>query len=83
MTQRKTRITPPSPHTERFLTTEDIAKLLGVGYRTAFRWKAMGILPKPVRLLGTLRWDPKIIELWRAQGCPDCRKGWMPEGGAR
>ena len=42
-----------------------LAEYLGIGIRTAKRWVAEGILPRPdLRMRGVVRWRRETIEAW-------------------
>lgn len=46
---------------EPLLTTKDLTKILRVSGRTVARWCAAGILPAPLTIGGSLRWEPSSI----------------------
>lgn len=41
---------------------EDVAKMLGCGKSTVWRWAAEGVIPKPVKIGGLSRWLASEIE---------------------
>ena len=50
---------------EPMLNYTGLAKLLGIGVRTAKRWVSEGVLPAPdLRLRGVVRWHPSTIRAW-------------------
>jgi predicted DNA-binding transcriptional regulator AlpA len=52
-----------------------LSVLLDVGRRTVTRMNAAGLLPRPVRVSGSVRWRLDEIRAWVAAGCPT-RKEW-------
>ncbi len=44
------------------LTVKDVAKMLQLSTRTIFRLAEKGSLPKPLRIGGSVRWQPKTIK---------------------
>jgi excisionase family DNA binding protein len=57
-----------------FLTSDDIARLLGCSRRTVRRLADTGRIPPPLRLGGLSRWTRATVEEWIAAGCPRCRR---------
>jgi len=51
----------------------DIAALLSCSERTARRHADQGIIPRPMKLGGLLRWNRAEIDAWLAAGCPPVR----------
>jgi predicted site-specific integrase-resolvase len=46
----------------------DWAAFLGIGLRTAKRWVAEGVLPRPdFRQRGVVRWWPETVERWQTR----------------
>jgi len=52
------------------LTTNEVARLLGCGARSVWRWSRSGRMPAPVRIGNTVRYRRREIEDWIANGCP-------------
>jgi prophage regulatory protein len=52
------------------ITAGQLAHKLQVSTRTLWRKLSEGVLPKPVRLGGIVRWRSEEIEIWIAGGCP-------------
>ena len=52
------------------LTAGQTGELLGLDERTIRRNSEAGVLPKPVRIGGAVRWRRPEIEAWLAAGCP-------------
>ena len=71
MSTTQTEIVP------ELLTTRQVAKLLGAGQRSVWRWSHSGRMPAPVRVGNAVRYRRGEIERWIADGCPRCDK----EGG--
>jgi len=47
---------------DAFVSTEELARLLGVDGSTLRRWEARGLLPAPIRIARTVRWQlSKVI----------------------
>lgn len=57
------------------LTAEDVARYLQISIRSVFRLKSLGLLPRPVAVLGSVRWRRADIEEWVAAGCPRLNNG--------
>jgi excisionase family DNA binding protein len=51
------------------LTVRDVARRLGIGVRTVWKWTATGQLPPPVRLSGSrfTRWRAADLEQYIAE----------------
>lgn len=54
---------------------KQVADLLGVSTRTAYRLDDEGKLPRPVTLNSLRRWSVAELEAWVAAGAPD-RARW-------
>lgn len=63
------------------LKVGDVARLLNVSTRTAWRLRDMGDLPPAVKVGGSIRWTRASITDWIANGCKPCRP--VRKGGAR
>ncbi|TSE32106.1 helix-turn-helix transcriptional regulator [Tepidimonas charontis] len=46
----------------RLLRAPEVARALGIGRSTLYRWVAAGLVPPPLRLGGAARWRPEDIE---------------------
>ena len=56
-------IQPRPRSTKLLLTVDDLAVILDVSRRTVFRLRARGVIPKPLRIGGTLlRWRSNDID---------------------
>ena len=64
----------PGVATPPFLAVEDIARLLGVSTRSVWRLKSEGVIPQPVKLRGSVRWDAAVFQQWIDDGCPAADK---------
>jgi predicted DNA-binding transcriptional regulator AlpA len=53
------------------------ARYLDVGTSTLDRLNAAGLVPKPIRLGGSLAWPRAELAAWIAHGCPQ-RAEWSP-----
>lgn len=51
-----------------FLTTKQLARLLGVSVRHVYRQKAAGKLPRHKQIGRCVRWDPKDFQDWFDNG---------------
>lgn len=49
---------------ERLLTPEDVAELLGVPVRTVLDWRHRGIGPYGIRVGRYVRYHPDEVEAW-------------------
>jgi len=57
------------------ISARELAGMLDVSLRQVWRLSAGGMLPKPIRLGGSVRWDRQEVLDWFKAGCPD-RKAW-------
>lgn len=46
------------------VTAQELARMLRVSVRKVWRMRSAGQLPPPVRLGGSVRWDPVDIDSW-------------------
>jgi len=54
-----------------FMTTQEFALVIGVSPRQVWRLNAMGKLPKPIRLGGSVKWKISEVADWIDSNCPD------------
>lgn len=57
------------------LDVRAVAAMLGCSPRHVYRLVDSGRMPKPVKLGGLVRWCRVALEIWIADGCPDCGNG--------
>jgi prophage regulatory protein len=57
------------------ISARELARLLGISLRQAWRLNSAGKLPKPIRLGGSVRWNHREVQEWLEAGCPD-RVAW-------
>lgn len=57
------------------IPAKELARLLGVSVRQVWRLNSAGLLPKPLRLNGSVRWRRNEIEAFIEAGAPD-RQTW-------
>jgi predicted DNA-binding transcriptional regulator AlpA len=61
------------------LTTEEAARLCGIGTRTLWRWSRSGICPPPIKigrgLRAAVRYRRGELLQWIADGCPRAERG--------
>jgi len=57
------------------ISARELAELLGISLRQAWRLNSAGRLPRPIRLGGSVRWNRQEVTDWFVAGCPD-RKTW-------
>ncbi|MCX5643215.1 MAG: AlpA family phage regulatory protein [Phycisphaerae bacterium] len=57
------------------VSARQLSQMLGVSLRQCWRLNAVGKLPKPVRLGGSVRWNRQEVTEWFEAGCLD-RKTW-------
>lgn len=62
-------------HDALAVSARQLAEMLGISLRQAWRLSAAGKLPKPIRLGGSVRWNLAEVQQWFAAGCPD-RRTW-------
>lgn len=56
---------------QRLLTAKHLGLLLALSHRQIFRLNSCGLLPKPLRIGGAVRWKLADIISWQDMGCPD------------
>lgn len=49
---------------------KEVARMCGISERHTNRLRDRGLMPRPVRLGGSIRWRRTEIEKWIADGCP-------------
>lgn len=52
------------------LTTKDVASLLRCTPKHIYELRKSKQIPKPLRVGRAIRWDPRVLERWIAEGCP-------------
>jgi len=52
------------------MTVEDVARLMTVSKRSVWRMRSSGAVPRPVKILGAVRWKGSDIRQWLDAGCP-------------
>ena len=57
------------------IPAKEVARLFGVSVRQIWRLNSAGLLPKPLRLNGSVRWSRKEVEAFIEAGAPD-RETW-------
>jgi predicted DNA-binding transcriptional regulator AlpA len=76
-------VTPASPNEAPravppgLLRRPDAARFLAVGLSTLDRLSAAGLVPRPIRLAGSLCWSRAELSEWCRHGCPP-RAEWQP-----
>lgn len=61
--------------TRELLTAREVARMIGAGERSVWRWSQSGRMPRPVRIGAAVRFRRADIEQWIAAGCPRCDEG--------
>lgn len=54
----------------RLLNIRQVADLLGCSTRKVYSLVDSRMMPRPIRLGGSIRWDSTSIEQWITDGCP-------------
>lgn len=70
--EHKTQVNQTQPLA---IPAKEVARLFGVSVRQVWRLNAAGLLPKPFRLNGSVRWSRKEVEAFIEAGAPD-RETW-------
>jgi hypothetical protein len=52
------------------LAAKDAAKLFGKSLRTWRTWDALGLIPKPARIMHSTLWRLEELKAWAQAGCP-------------
>lgn len=60
----------PDAAATRLMNVSEVAEQLKVSGRTVYRLADAGLMPRPVRLGGAVRWDRVEIDRWIDSGCP-------------
>ncbi|MBX3412820.1 MAG: helix-turn-helix domain-containing protein [Pirellulales bacterium] len=63
-------VAPASPSGPLLLTAEEFAEMMQISTRTLWRLRSAGLVPAPVRIGGTVRWNRETVIDWIAAGCP-------------
>ena len=50
----------------RLLTIRDLSARLAVSVDTAHKLRARGVLPPAVKIGGSVRWEPEVVDAWIA-----------------
>ena len=58
------------------LTATGVARMLNCSPRSVYRLADRGLIPRPVRLGGMVRWPAETVAQWIADGCPKPSKRW-------
>jgi predicted DNA-binding transcriptional regulator AlpA len=67
--------TAAPPRDALAIPADAVAEILSISARTVRRMHSAGLLPRPVRVMGSVRWRVDELRAWLAAGCPD-RKTW-------
>ena len=59
----------------QLLNAKQFAAKLGLSKRSIHRMNSCHVIPKPLRIAGSIRWIEAEIDAWILAGCPD-RKTW-------
>ena len=60
----------------KLLKAEQLGFVLNVSETQVRRLDKAGLVPKPLKIGGSVRWDPEDIREWIQAGCPD-RRRWL------
>ena len=63
---------------ERLLPIGRVAEILGCSTRKIYSLVDSGMMPTPIRLGGSIRWDRHVLDQWIADGCPRCQQEAAP-----
>jgi len=61
---------------ERLLRSSEVGQILGVSKRTVHRYDTQGLIIKPYRIAGSVRYLKSELMDWIQAGAPD-RKSWI------
>jgi predicted DNA-binding transcriptional regulator AlpA len=59
------------------LKDAEVSRRLGVSRRQVWKLLKSGVLPRPVKIGGSVRWVERHITWWIEEGCP---AGWTAPG---
>jgi len=62
-------ITPQPEVADELITPRQFAQLLKVSLRTLWRLVSTGKTPRPLKLLGSTRWQKSVVTKWIQGGC--------------
>lgn len=57
-------------NSDKLITIDQIAEMLSVSKRQAFKLREEGLMPEPIRIKGSIRWKLSVIQQWIDLGCP-------------
>ena len=80
MTDTITLTPAPDAPAPALLDVRAVAAILACSPRSCYRMADAGLMPRPRRLGGLVRWSRAEIEAWIADGCPKIRSA---KGGDR
>ena len=63
-------------NTETLLSTKAVAKILSLSSRTVHRLNSSGLIIKPLRISGSVRYVKSMLMAWIEAGMPS-RKEWQ------
>ncbi len=63
-------------NTEKLLSTRTVAKILSLSSRTVHRLNSSGLIIKPLRISGSVRYSQSELMAWIEAGMP-CRSEWQ------
>jgi prophage regulatory protein len=69
-TQGNSMPPPAGNGLQPMVSPEELSTILGVSKRTLWRLVSAKLLPKPLRIGGSVRWRRDQIQQWIEQGCP-------------
>jgi len=53
------------------LGVKEVSQKLKLSKRQIFRLNSSGLIPRPLKIGGSIRWNCQSIEKWISLGCPD------------
>ncbi len=60
----------PTTVIKRLIIVDEVAVILSVSPRQVYRMADADLMPRPMKLGGSNRWDLQVIEEWISRGCP-------------
>lgn len=66
----------------QLLSAKQLGLMLALSKRQIFRLNACGLLPRPVKIGGAVRWKLADISCWQEMNCPARQEFEARKGGA-
>lgn len=59
----------------QLVSVDEVSEMLSVSKRTIWRMLSSGLVPRPVKIGGSVRWNLSVLREWIHNGCPTPKAG--------